>query len=548
MTNFRALLLLLLFLGIGCSSSKEIAESKPSPKEGENVLTIEDLGPSNDWHLLDFQGTPYYGTGVKRAYEELLADKTPVKEVVVAIIDSGTDIEHEDLSGNVWVNSDEVSGNGEDDDNNGYIDDVHGWNFIGGPDGTHVRNDTYEVTRLYARLGAKFEEMNPDSVPESMQNEYDYYLEIKDDYQEERNNVQQNLSQLKNIYQAIQGSKQLLGIAHIDSATAETLAPKSTDGPYLKQAKQLVTLMQENGISEEDIKEGVDQFQSLWDYGVNPDFDPRDIVGDDYYDLTDRIYGNSDVSGVRNSHGTHVAGIVAAVRDNDLGINGIAPARLMILRTVPNGDERDKDVANAIRYAAENGADVINMSFGKGYSPQKTYVDAAVRFADSLGVLMIHGAGNDASNIDSTDNYPSKHYVTGSSAENFITVGASSWLTGNDLTAGFSNYGTLNVDIFAPGVAIYSTYPDNEYKAEDGTSMASPVVAGVAALVMAYYPELTASEVKDILLRSATDLSDMLVNRPGSETEVPFSTLSVTGGIVNAYEALKLAEQMVSGN
>lgn len=549
MTNFRVTALLLLLLALGCSTSKEVTTTETVPDDTEPVIPVsEELEPTENWHLLSPFVSPFYGTGVTQAYDELLADKSPAKEVIIAIIDSGTDITHEDLKANIWVNEDEIADNGIDDDENGYIDDIHGWNFIGGPDGRHVENDTYEVTRIYKRLDSKFSEMDPDSVPEEMQDEYDYYLEISKDYQEEQQFVQSNLGQLKNVLMAVQGAKQILGISHKDSATAEMLKPSANDGPYLTQAKQVVNLMQENGFSEQDVNDAVEQFQSLSDYGLNPDFDPRDIVGDDYDDLTDRFYGNNDVSGVHNSHGTHVAGIVGAVQDNEIGIEGIAPVKLMILRAVPNGDERDKDVANAIRYAAENGASVINMSFGKGYSPQKDYVDAAVKFADSLGVLMVHGAGNDAENIDSTNSYPVKYYKNGGYAENYLTVGASSWMDGNEITADFSNYGSENVDVFAPGVAIYSTYPDNEYKAEDGTSMASPVVAGVAGLIMAYYPELSTPKVKEIILKTVTIPADDTVFRPGSESEVPFKNLAATGGIINAYEALKLAEQMVSGN
>lgn len=544
--------LFLILLVLGCSSSKELSTS--TSDTSSNTEAVSDaskelpLTPSKDWHLLSTAKNPYYGVGVKKAYENLLKDKTPGREVVVAIIDSGTDIEHEDLSGNVWVNVDEIAGNGIDDDNNGYIDDVHGWNFIGGADGKHVKDDTYELTRIYAGLNEKYEDVEAEDVASEDQEEFEYFQEIKAAYNEEFIDVQENLNQLTQIEQAVNASKQLLGESNMDSLSTKDLEPSSLDGPYLRQAKQLMTALKDNGVKEGDLEEALEQYQSLANYGLNLDFDPRHIVGDDYEDLTNRFYGNSDVSAIRNEHGTHVAGIVGAVRNNDLGMDGIVNVKLMIVRTTPNGDERDKDVANGIRYAAENGADVINMSFGKGYSPQKEYVDDAVRFADSLGVLLIHGAGNDNNDIDTTDSFPNKFYKGGGVATNFITVGATSWTPGEEIVAVFSNYGQNNVDIFAPGVAIYSTYPDNEYKENDGTSMAAPVVAGVAALVMAYYPELDATQVKNILMESVTIPSTTDVVRPGSEELVPFSTLSVSGGIVNAYEAIKLAEKTVNGN
>lgn len=534
---------LLLLLLLGCSSSKELTTNV----NNENSTEIIELTASKDWHLTSSNANPYYGTGVGKAYEELLIDKSPT-EVIVAIIDSGTDIDHEDLKDNVWVNEDEIAGNGIDDDGNGYIDDMHGWNFIGGTDGQHVKDDTYELTRIYASLRDDYLGLKRIDIPEDQLEEFDYFQEIKTEFEDKKAENDQILANVKNISQAILGSRQIFGVTSLDSLTAEQKKPSPTDGPYLQQAKGLVQFLDENDLTETDIDEALEQFQSLADYGLNPEFNPRPIVGDDYDDLTYRFYGNNDVKAIRNDHGTHVAGIVGAVRNNDLGVDGIANVKLMILRTTPNGDERDKDVANAIRYAAENGARVLNMSFGKGYSPQKKYVDEAVRFADSLGVLMVNGSGNDGENVDSVESFPNKFYVNGGQAENFLTVGASSWKSGQEIAAGFSNYGQFNVDIFAPGVDVYSTYPDNEYKAEDGTSMASPVVAGVAALIMSYYPDLTASQVKDILLKTSTKPVLEIVNKPGSEEMVPFSSLSASGGIVNAYEALKRAEQLSKGD
>ncbi|RNC85473.1 MAG: peptidase S8 [Balneola sp.] len=546
-SHYRFIFIFLFIVTLACSSSREATNTASLEALLYEAAESIELTATEDWHLTGTDRIPYYGTGVERAYTELLKEKSPKQEVIVAIIDSGTDVEHEDLAENVWVNEDEIPGNGIDDDGNGYIDDIHGWNFIGGPDGRSVDEDTYEVTRLYTKLSDIYAGIDPEKLSAEEKEEYEYYQKIVAEYEYEKLDVQQNLTQLKNIEQAVMGAKQILGVSSMDSLTADQIEPKVTDGPYLTQAKQLATVLRENDITENDLKEAVEQFQGLNDYGMNPDFDPRDIVGDDYEDLTNRFYGNNDVKGASYEHGTHVAGIVGAVRNNEVGINGVADVKLMILRAVPNGDERDKDVANAIRYAVENGAKVINMSFGKGYSPQKFYVDEAVKFADEQGVLLVNGAGNDSENIDSTDSYPNKYYESGGYATSFITVGASSWERGADLTAVFSNYGVENVDIFAPGVEVYSTYPYDEYKANDGTSMASPVVAGVAALVMSYYPELTAAQVKEIIMNTSTKPKNGEVYLPGTEQLVPFSTLSVSGGIVNAYEALIKAEEITSG-
>lgn len=537
----------LLFIISSCSSTSPIATSPETETPEPAPEAIEITSPSEDWHLLSNSDSPYYGTGVERAYSELLEGKEPRKEVIVAIIDSGTDIEHEDLSGNIWVNTDEIAGNGMDDDGNGYVDDIHGWNFIGGADGSHVVDDTYEITRLYSLYSAKFEGIDPESLSETEQEKYEYYQEIRSAYTAERNETLQILANINGLEQAINGAKQVFRVTHIDSVTAEQIEPSPDDSPMMVQAKQVFNFMMENDLNEKDITEAKEQYQTLAEYGMNPDFDPRGIVGDDYDDLTNRFYGNNDVNGPRSEHGTHVAGIVGAIRNNGIGMDGIADVKLMIIRTVPMGDERDKDVANAIRYATENGADIINMSFGKGFSPQKEYVDSAIEFADSDGVLLIHGAGNDGENVDTTANFPSRNFENGGFAKNFMNIGASSWEQGEAVPAVFSNYGVVEVDLFAPGVSIYSTYPDDEYEDNDGTSMAAPVVSGVAALIMSYYPDLTATQVKEIMMETSTKPASATVSRPGNDPEpvlVPFSELSISGGIVNAFEALKMADEL----
>jgi subtilisin family serine protease len=551
--NFLSKLFTLLFLiliSIGCAGTKststnESSASEETETEMNTEMESEAVSATETWHLTPSNYNPYYGTGVEKAYAELLAGKTPGEKVIVAVIDSGTDIEHEDLEENVWVNEDEIPGNREDDDNNGYIDDVYGWNFIGGPDGSHVKKDTYELTRLYAKLNPKYEGVSQDSISEENKKEYEYYLEIKEAYDRRVEQNNRNLNQVGQTSQAILFAKQTLNVSNIDSVSAEDLEVKSTDTQQTQQAKQIMSYLLSNGATQADIselQEYYEHLQGLANFGLNPDFNPRDIVGDNYDDLSNRFYGNNDVIGPTSEHGTHVAGIVGAIRDNNLGATGIADIELMILRTVPDGDERDKDVANAIRYAAENGARVINMSFGKGYSPQKFYVDDAIRYADSVGVLMVSGSGNGSDNVDSTDSYPTRFYNDGGFATNYLSVGATSWQSDSMLVASFSNYGKETVDIFAPGVDVYSTYPNNEYKMESGTSMASPVVAGVAALIMSYYPELSATEVKEIILETVTKI-DQVVYKPGTQEGISFSELSSTGGIINAYDALKLAEQ-----
>jgi subtilisin family serine protease len=502
-----------------------------------------------NWWLLDAAADSVRGIGVQRAYSDLLAGKQPKQQVVVAIIDSGIDVNHPDLQANIWTNSDELAGNSQDDDHNGYVDDVHGWDFIGGAGGRDVDVDTYEITRVYAALRSACEGVTADSATsEAVPSKCADYPAIKAEFEKKRAADTDLLRQVQMVGAALQHATTLLKAElGTDSITPEKVAALQPARSDLIQAQSIWMQLHDAGITPEVVDDELQTLEKRVKYSLNPDFDPRSIVGDDYQDVTQRIYGNNDVIGPDAMHGTHVAGIIGAVRDNGLGIQGIAPApRIMVIRAVPDGDERDKDVANAIRYAVDNGARVINMSFGKGQSPFKGAVDEAVKYADSKGVLMVHAAGNEAADNDTTANFPTRRYLSGGEPTNWIEVGASSWQPGDALPAPFSNYGTKSVDVFAPGVDIYSSVPDAKYQRASGTSMASPVVAGVAALIMSYYPELTATQVKQVILDSATRYP-IQVRLPGKEegasTTVPFSQLSITGGVVNAYAALQLAEQ-----
>jgi subtilisin family serine protease len=315
------------------------------------------------------------------------------------------------------------------------------------------------------------------------------------------------------------------------------------------QARQIYLQLHAMGVDRQMIEEEGQAIGSRLEYGLNLDFDPRDIVGDDYADPTERIYGNADVAGPDPSHGTAVASLIAAERDNGVGIDGVTnDVRIMAVRAVPDGDERDKDVANAIRYAVDNGAHVINMSFGKAYSPYKEVVDQAVAYADERGVLMVHAAGNDATDLAVTPNFPSDLLPDGQAAELWLEVGASAWQGPDQLAAVFTNYGREQVDVFAPGVALVAAKPGDAYGPSDGTSVAAPVVSGIAALLMAHFPEFTAAEVRAIILETATPLGEQTVVLPGEgQGTARFGDLSVTGGIVNAAAAVQRAAELGAG-
>lgn len=496
------------------------------------------------WQLLDEQADRVRGISAARAARELLPGKQP-KEVVVAIVDSGVDTAHAALRGSLWTNPKEIAGNGKDDDGNGYVDDIHGWNFIGGKDGRDVDHDTYEVTRLYVALKAKCEEKKPAGPTGSV--DCARYPEVKREFESKRQEAEQNVQQVRTIGGAYASATALLKqFLMTDSLSTAKVSAIQTTRPDVRQAQQIYLQLAANGITEHALDEAKDEYEGQLQYGLNPAYDPRAVVGDNYADPAERHYGNRDVTGPNAMHGTHVSGIIGAAPGNSAGIQGIDPAvRLMIVRAVPDGDERDKDIANAIRYAADNGARVINMSFGKAYSPYKSAVDEAVRYAQSKGVLFVHAAGNDAEDLGQAPNFPSRSYLDGGEAANWIEVGASSWKAADSLAANFTNYGQKQVDVFAPGVDILSTVPGGAFERESGTSMAAPVVTGLAALILSYYPNLTAADVKRIILESATRYPTESVLRPGGSGEhVPFGSLSATGGVVNAYNALKLAAEV----
>ena len=503
--------------------------------------------PPKDWFLLDPESDHLQGVSAEKTYQSLLKDQ-PSRTVIVAIVDSGVDIEHEDLKSVIWINEDEIPGNGIDDDKNGYIDDVHGWNFIGGKNG-NVNADTYELTREYIRLQKKYGQVGDGKIPKKQKAEFESYKKIRDKYEKLRDKNQKQYDLYRNMYSNIRMSADTLkAVMKVDRLTLALLDSFKTTDPTLAFAKSFTSSMLKRMGEEGDIDqalaeldEGVKYYQVIVEYGYNTDFDSRLIVGDNYSNLTEKNYGNNDVKGPDAEHGTHVAGIIAADRKNNIGIKGIADnVRIMSVRTVPNGDERDKDVANAIRYAVDNGAQIVNMSFGKSISPDKDVVDQAVKYAEKKGVLLIHAAGNDSENIDKEKNFPTRNYLNGKAAKNWLEVGASAWGTDESFVASFSNYGKKYVDLFAPGVEIYSTTPENTYKNQSGTSMACPSTVGVAALVMSYFPDLTPLQVLEILKKSTRKFDWLKVQKPGGGT-TDFNDLSNTGGLVNAYEAVKMA-------
>ncbi len=504
------------------STAKPIEITKITAKKGE--ISENDL---KRWSHLDVSKDTIPGMSVDRAYSELLKGKKS-KNVIVGVIDSGVDIEHEDLKSVVWKNPKEIAGNNIDDDNNGFVDDIYGWNFLG--DST---DENLEMTRILKK---------GDDGSET-------YKKAKAAHEAKMNEAMMGKQQVDFIFNA----KNAIA-AHLkkDNYTEDDIKAIQTTDPQLMQSKMvMLSVIQQTGPDfNAELNAYKEHIDDMINYNLSLTYDGRKVVGDNPEDINSRNYGNNNVMGPDKedaSHGTHVAGIIAQSRNNALGGDGVADnVSIMALRAVPNGDEYDKDIALAIRYAVDNGAKVINGSFGKSFSPQRQWVYDAIRYAASKDVLIVHAAGNDGLDIDLPENtnYPNDSEDGKTEiADNVLTVGALGNTLDNKLVAGFSNYGTKNVDVFAPGKKIYATVPNNKYKFEQGTSMASPNAAGVAALIRSYYPNLTAKQVKQILMESGTPLG-LEVELGENQEKRSFSKASKSGRVVNAYNALVMADKM----
>ncbi len=519
---------------------------------------------SVNWYQQDRTAETPYNLGTDAVYKKLLKDVEGVP-VVVAVIDSGIDIEHEDLKDVIWVNTDEIPDNGIDDDNNGYIDDVNGWNFIGGKDGSQVAADTYEMTRSYAKYREMFKNADPAKLKGKEKEQYNDYIKygkkIESETKSAKKQYEQYDERLQSFVGVIEHVESITKTREIDKAMIDSLSTSfdPTDALtaniynyYLAETNEMPTLDQLKAELIDPLQGALKHFGNKYKYNYNPDYNPRTIVGDNYEDKTERYYGNNSVEGPDAMHGTHVAGIIAGSRNNEIGINGIAKnVRIMTIRAVPDGDERDKDVANAIRYAVENGASIINMSFGKGESPYKEVVDDAIRFAEKNDVLIVHAAGNSNENISEAENYPNDYFrkpkgflfFKKKQPKNYLSIGASGPSKEDDMVASFSNYSKKDVDVFAPGVMMLSSVPDDNYEISQGTSMAAPVISGVAAVLRSYFPRLNAQQVKEAIITS-TIPNDTLVKKPGTEEYVPFSSLSLSGGIIDLAAAYSTASRM----
>lgn len=532
-TKSFLLVILIASTLFGCGGTADIL-STPVENIDSIPLKVSELteAEKQNWGHLDLIKDTIPGMSVDKAYTEIIKNKKG-KSVIVAVIDSGIDIDHEDLDGVIWTNQKEIPNNGIDDDKNGYVDDIHGWNFLG---------EGYNEQLEFVRILASGDTSNPDynKAQAEYEKEYQKYTGYK-------NNYEQTLQQVKI---ADEGLKKHLNKKSYTKADINAIKTEDqTIQQYASIAKYVYSLDMES-IDDfiGELNDGLVEINERLNYNLNKDLKGRK-TGDNPDDLNDKSgYGNGNVKPVKKteSHGTHVAGIIAAERNNGKGVNGVANnVKIMSIRAVPNGDEYDKDIALAIRYAVDNGATIINGSFGKYYSPHSDWVRDAIAYAGKKDVLFVNAAGNESLNLDNKDVYPNDAVGVGPEvSDTFITVGALASKYGSSMIADYSNYGKINVDVFAPGSEIYSPKPNNEYDYINGTSFAAPAVAGVAALIRSYYPKLKASQVKQILMDSGLAVKTKVIVGGDTNNIKPFSDLIKSSKMVNAYNALIMASKI----
>jgi cell wall-associated protease len=498
--------------------------------------------PPKNWFALDLKADGYFGISLHQAYEFLQGKKS--KPVVVAIIDSGCDTLQQDLQGVLWVNPKKGKS---------HLGDIHGWNFLGGPGRKCDFNETEEEVRQYYKLKDKYLSLTDATAPDKK--EYAFWLRVKTQYDSTVTMARTELAQLSPVMNALVETsgyvRHLLHLKDNQTFTRAEVEHMTALNDTLAQVKNLWLLAFSQDVSTSTnvkvIKE-MSEYLTKLNNDISPDLDARKrIVGDNPDSLHDRPYGSNILKFDDGAHGTEVAGLVGAKRNNGYGIDGVADnVKLMIIKAVPVGDEYDKDEANAIHYAVDNGAKIINMSFGKKISPHKAWVDGAFKYAAAHDVLLIQAAGNDNADMDVKPEFPNDTFEDGSAddADNVINVGASGLKQDTSLATEFSNYGKKNVDLFAPGVKIMSIDLDAETITDDGTSFSAPIVTGIATLILEYYPNLSAKQIKQAIMASATPLVGTMVYKPGTHELVDFATLCKTGGIVNAYRALQIASEM----
>lgn len=564
MKPINTLFFIFLFL-ISCKPTQQLNSYSLSNLESKSEFTSLEL---QTWYQKDIKEDLIPGISLDKWYR-LNKKKPETKSIIVAVIDTQIDINHEDLQGQLWRNEKEILNNGIDDDHNGYIDDISGWSFIGTKSGGYVVWSNYEYVRIVREWGPLFAGKTESQIDDQDLYKYKEYhraqklLEDKNKYY---NNWFKSLNHNVAIYPLVKDTLKYF-------FPKEDYTYKQLDSMYkkykindknFKQRRDdndrdlgalidcMMASLEVNQKTLEDIQDKQTQLDSVVNKNLNIEYDERLLIGDNP-NVLEKGYGNNNVSNNKvghrsfQDHSTKVSGIIAANRKNNIGIKGIVQdVKIMPLNISPSGDEYDKDIAMAIRYAVDNGAKIINMSFWKEFSLHKEWVFDAFKYAEEHDVLLVNISGNDGLDIDKNPSYPNDNNFDDFEevCSNFIKVGSISNKLDSMLVSDFSNYGKQNVDLFAPGDEIYSTGAGNSYKFDSGTSLAAPMVSGTAALIWSYYPKLTVQEVKQIILDSGTAYNLEVIVPGTKDKKVPFSELSKSGKVLNVYDAMQLAEKV----
>ncbi len=525
-----------------------------------HLVVVAQTNVSNiNWHWKDYDTDTVHGISLQQAYKYLQGFNKKPSPVIVAVMDGGVDTMHIELKNKLWTNPKEIQKNGIDDDKNGYIDDIHGWNFLGGKDGQNINKAAAEKSRIYHKYKAQFELISDTNELKSeiQKNQYKVWKQTAQEIEFSEEDAA-NLQYIKMATNALQKlGKVIIKEINDSNFTVQTLEPFQPLGrtaldaklAYLRTA-QILGIEKESPYTEvmAELKEYIEGKEISANAKSTPPENIRAaIIKDNYENFADKYYGNNDITGPSSKHGTHVAGLVASIPDSSWKVDKLYPAiQIMGIRVVPDGDEYDKDVALGIRYAVDNGAKIINMSFGKSYSPEQIWVDSAIRYAASKDVLIVHAAGNEYYDLNIKPVYPNPYsYFLKDTAKNVITVAASSdYFINETLLTDFSNYGSSIVDVLSPGNKIYSTLPGvNNHGYLQGTSMAAPIVSHIAAMIRSYFPSLTALEVKKIIKQSVWKPNDQDISYdiPQKEETKSLSEIASAGGIVNAAKAIQIA-------
>jgi subtilisin family serine protease len=508
-------------------------------------ITINDsLIDNATWLYKDIIKDSISGISLEKAKNTILKNKTG-REIIVAVIDSKFDINHEVLKDYIWTNPKEIL-NYKDDDNNGFVDDIYGWNFIGNSQGENVIDANYEYVRYIRHYSGRFENKTIDNVKEGDKEKFILYIEVKEKLETELIKAKNRLDYSNNIFEKyVEARDALQSYFPNYNYTLDVLNEIDTTGNNLAtHVKEISEVIKWGETNEMNVSTNT-SYKSGLNKHLNIDFNERSLVGDNPYDINDTIYGNNKTFNFLKhyDHGTRVSSVIT-----NLFKYSSSKLKILPISISPAGSYHDKDLALAIRYAVNNGAKVINMSFAKEYSINKEWVFEAFKYAEKHNVVIVRAAGNDSYDLGNYNiTYPMDNENNGKEvSDNFLLVGSSTYKANENLKANFSSYGKNDVDVFAPGDNLFTAKPFNKYMLDRGTSLSAALISGVAALLFSHYPNLTASQVKHIIMDSGIEYT-FPVKTPTKEDKdkmTPFNQLSKSGKVVNAYNALIMADSI----